>query len=210
MYIRIKRLIDFFAALTLLLLFSPLITAIAALILLTGGGRPVLFRQKRPGKGGKVFTINKFRTMAVHPAESSQPLSDMERMTRIGRFLRAVSLDELPQLLNVIKGDMSFIGPRPLLVEYLPLYSPRQARRHEVLPGITGLAQIYGRNAITWEEKFEYDVAYVEGISFTLDFKILMRTVIKVIKREGINCDADNTMQAFTGSPDTVPLNTVR
>lgn len=210
MYIKLKRLIDFFAALTLLLLFSPLITAIAALILLTGGGRPVFFRQKRPGKGGKIFTINKFRTMAAQPAESSQTLSDMERMTRIGRFLRAVSLDELPQLFNVIKGDMSFIGPRPLLVEYLPLYSPRQARRHEVLPGITGLAQIYGRNAITWEEKFEYDIAYVEGISFTLDFKILMRTVIKVIKREGINCDADNTMQAFTGSLDTVPLNTVR
>ena len=192
---------DFVASLTALIILSPLIALSAVLVKISDGGS-VLFKQRRPGKDGKIFTVYKFRTMSEKTEdENGRELSDVERMTKIGSFLRKTSLDELPQFFNVLKGDMSFIGPRPLLCEYLELYTPYQMRRHEVLPGISGLAQVNGRNAITWEEKFDYDVYYVDHMSFLLDIKILFKTIKNTLKRADINCSDNNTMEKFRGTP---------
>ncbi len=192
---------DFVASLTALIILSPLIALSAVLVKISDGGS-VLFKQRRPGKDGKIFTVYKFRTMSEKTEdENGRELSDVERMTKIGSFLRKTSLDELPQFFNVLKGDMSFIGPRPLLCEYLELYTPYQMRRHEVLPGISGLAQVNGRNAITWEEKFDYDVYYVDHMSFLLDLKILFKTIKNTLKRADINCSDNNTMEKFRGTP---------
>lgn len=163
-------------------------------------GPPVLFRQQRPGYKGRPFILLKFRTMCDVRDENNELLSDQQRMTRFGEILRKASLDELPQLFNVLRGDLSFVGPRPLLMEYLPLYTPRQARRHDVKPGITGWTAVSGRNALTWEEKFELDIWYVENRSFLLDMKILLMTVAKVLKREGITAEGSATMPVFRGS----------
>ena len=201
MYKYLKRAMDFVASLTALIILSPLIALSALLVKISDGGS-VLFKQRRPGKDGKIFTVYKFRTMSEKTEdENGRELSDVERMTKIGSFLRKTSLDELPQFFNVLKGDMSFIGPRPLLCEYLELYTPYQMRRHEVLPGISGLAQVNGRNAITWEEKFDYDVYYVDHMSFLLDLKILFKTIKNTLKRADINCSDNNTMEKFRGTP---------
>jgi lipopolysaccharide/colanic/teichoic acid biosynthesis glycosyltransferase len=193
-----KRLFDFTAALCgLLLLALPLLI----LILLIGRklGSPVFFHQTRPGRHGKPFQMVKFRTMTDARGPDGELLPDAERLTPFGRFLRASSLDELPELWNVLKGDMSLVGPRPLLMEYLPLYSPEQARRHEVRPGITGWAQVNGRNAISWDDKFRLDVWYVDHRSLWLDIKVLWLTVKKVLMREGISAAGEATMPRFTG-----------
>lgn len=201
MYKYFKRIMDFVASLTSLIILSPLIALSAVLVKISDGGS-VIFKQRRPGKDGKIFTVYKFRTMSEKAEdENGRELSDVERMTKIGSFLRKTSLDELPQLFNVLKGDMSFIGPRPLLCEYLELYTPYQMRRHEVLPGISGLAQVNGRNAITWEEKFDYDVYYVDHMSFWLDLKIIFKTIKNTLKRADINCSDNNTMEKFRGTP---------
>lgn len=201
MYKYFKRIMDFVASLTALIILSPLIALSAVLVKISDGGS-VIFKQRRPGKDGKIFTVYKFRTMSEKTEdENGRELSDVERMTKIGSFLRKTSLDELPQLFNVLKGDMSFIGPRPLLCEYLELYTPYQMRRHEVLPGISGLAQVNGRNAITWEEKFDYDVYYVDHMSFWLDLKIIFKTIKNTLKRADINCSDNNTMEKFRGTP---------
>lgn len=201
MYKYFKRIMDFVASLTALIILSPLMALSAVLVKISDGGS-VLFKQRRPGKDGKIFTVYKFRTMSEKTEdENGRELSDVERMTKIGSFLRKTSLDELPQLFNVLKGDMSFIGPRPLLCEYLELYTPYQMRRHEVLPGISGLAQVNGRNAITWEEKFDYDVYYVDNMSFWLDLKIIFKTIKNTLKRADINCSDNNTMEKFRGTP---------
>lgn len=173
---------------------------IVALLVRVKLGSPVLFKQPRPGKQGKVFNMYKFRSMTDERDEKGELLPDEVRLTSFGKMLRATSLDELPELLNVLKGDMSFIGPRPLLVRYLPLYSERQSHRHDVRPGITGYAQVNGRNAITWDEKFEKDIWYVENISFWTDVKILFKTVSVVFKREGISSETAATMEEFRGS----------
>ncbi|MCO5723324.1 sugar transferase [Robiginitalea marina] len=202
MYISIvKRIGDLFASLVLLVLFSPLILGITLLLSIANGGKP-FFLQKRPGKDGKIFTIIKFKTMNDKKDADGNLLPDMQRITKIGGFVRNYSLDELMQLVNVFVGDMSMVGPRPLLVAYLPLYNQEQARRHEVKPGITGWAQVNGRNAISWEEKFELDVWYVDHVSFVTDFKILWKTVEKVFKREGVSASEAHTMPMFTGTPD--------
>lgn len=194
-----KRFIDFMGALVGLVLLAPLLLVIAVAVRVTMGS-PVLFRQLRPGLHGRLFTIYKFRTMrdAVDPAGTPRP--DEERMTAFGSFLRSTSLDELPELWNVLKGEMSLVGPRPLLMDYLPLYTPEQARRHEVRPGITGWAQVNGRNAIEWNEKFQYDVWYVDHHSLLLDFRILLLTIGKVFNREGISQRDHVTMSRFEGS----------
>ena len=195
----IKRGFDLVAAALALVLLSPVIVVIAWQIRRKLGS-PVLFRQTRPGLHGKPFQMVKFRTMHDAIGPGGQPLPDAERITPFGGFLRASSLDELPELWNVLKGDMSLVGPRPLLLEYLPLYSREQGRRHEVRPGITGWAQVNGRNALRWEDKFELDVWYVDNRSFWLDLKILMLTVKKVFVREGISAAGQATMPKFTGS----------
>lgn len=195
---------DFICSLILLCVFSPLMLIISVAIRLNDGG-PALFKQKRPGKDGKIFTLYKFRTMSVVTQDKDgNQLSDMQRMTNIGSFLRKTSLDELPQFVNVLKGDMSFIGPRPLLCEYLDLYTPYQSRRHEVSPGISGWAQVNGRNAISWEEKFDHDVYYVDHMSLILDIKILFMTLKNTLMHSDINCSNDNTMEKFTGTAVTV------
>lgn len=202
MYVNLlKPLLDRFGALILLILFSPIIL-LTTLVIAFRMGRPVYFTQRRPGLHGNIFTIYKFRTMTDEKDPQGNLLSDAERLKGIGQFIRNLSLDELPQLVNVLKGEMSFIGPRPLLSEYLPLYTPQQARRHNVKPGITGLAQINGRNAISWEEKFRYDVEYVDNISFGLDLKIFFLTLKKVLIKEGITQQGEATMERFTGSKD--------
>jgi len=197
-YLNLKRLLDFFIALTGLLILSP-VFVILALQIRKNLGPPVLFFQVRPGLHGRPFKMVKFRTLRAPIAPDGQTLSDSERMTPFGSFLRASSLDELPELWNVLKGDMSFIGPRPLLMEYLPLYSPEQARRHEVPPGLTGWAQINGRNALSWKEKFRLDVWYVDHQSLWLDLRIFLITAWKVIRREGISAAGDATMPLFRG-----------
>lgn len=189
-----KRLLDIIASACGLLLLLPVLLAIAWLVRRELGA-PVLFRQRRPGYRGRPFEVIKFRTMRAGAG------SDAERLTPVGRFLRSTSLDELPELWNVLKGDMSLIGPRPLLVEYLPLYNERQRRRHDVRPGITGWAQVNGRNLLTWEEKFEMDVWYVEHQSLRLDLRILLMTIRTVVKRDGIHAQGEATMARFTGSP---------
>ncbi|MEQ3722943.1 sugar transferase [Alcanivorax sp.] len=194
-----KRLMDILGAVAGLLLLAPVIVVLSLLVRIKLGG-PVLFRQTRPGRAGRSFAMAKFRTMTDARDANGELLPDADRLTGFGQFLRASSLDELPELWNVLKGDMSLVGPRPLLMEYLPLYSERQARRHEVRPGITGWAQVNGRNALSWEEKFELDVWYVENRTLWLDIKILFLTVWKVIKRDDINQDGEATMTRFTGS----------
>ena len=194
-----KRLIDILGAFVALVLFAPVIAVLVVLIR-RDLGAPVLFRQKRPGLHGTPFEMIKFRTMRDAIGADGEPLPDGERLTAFGRFLRAASLDELPELWNVLKGEMSLVGPRPLLMEYLPLYSPEQARRHEVRPGVTGWAQVNGRNALTWEEKFALDVWYVDNRSLALDLRIIWLTLRKVLKREGINAAGEATMTKFTGS----------
>lgn len=201
-----KRLSDLVLVLGTAPLWIPLLAVVAVLVRWKLGS-PVLFRQKRPGRGGAIFEMVKFRTMRDDRDASGRLRPDEERLTAFGRWLRATSLDELPELWNVIRGEMSLVGPRPLLIEYLPRYTPRQARRHEVRPGITGLAQIKGRNALSWEEKFEWDVAYVERQSLWLDVQILLLTVRKVLIRDGISAPGAATMPKFTGS---APLQTHR
>ncbi|MBS0175704.1 MAG: sugar transferase [Nitrospira sp.] len=195
-----KRLFDFLMALFGLAVLSPVLATLAWQIRKKLGS-PILFRQTRPGLNGKPFQMVKFRTMRDAIGPDGKPLPDSKRMTPFGSFLRAASLDELPELWNVLRGDMSLVGPRPLLMEYLPLYSPEQARRHEVRPGVTGWAQINGRNALSWEEKFRLDVWYVDNQSFWLDLKILALTVKKVFVREGISASGEATMPRFNGSP---------
>jgi len=194
-----KRLFDIVISALLLILLSPVFLVLSILVRLTLGP-PVLFRQVRPGFRGRPFTMYKFRTMTNERDEQGRLLPDEQRLTRLGRFLRSTSLDELPELFNVLKGDMSLVGPRPLLMEYLPLYTAEQARRHEVRPGITGWAQVNGRNAISWEEKFKLDDWYVDNWSFWLDIRILLMTLWKVIIREGISQDGHATTEYFKGS----------
>ncbi len=194
-----KRAFDVVGAAGALLLLSPVLLVVAALIRATLGS-PVLFRQQRPGRHATPFQILKFRTMQEAYGPSGDRLPDAERLTRLGRFLRRTSLDELPELWNVLKGEMSLVGPRPLLMEYLPLYDDQQARRHAVRPGITGLAQVSGRNALNWEEKFDLDVWYVDNRSFVLDLKILLRTVSKVLAGDGVSQPGRATAEPFRGS----------
>lgn len=192
----IKYLIDRIAAAIALLLFSPLILLVAVLVRFKLGS-PIFFTQPRPGKDGKIFTFYKFRTMTDAKDDAGNLLPDRDRMTSFGSWMRQTSLDELPQLVNVLKGDMSFVGPRPLVVHYLPLYNSEQSRRHEVLPGITGLVQTNGRNSIDWDTKFKLDVFYVDNWSLWLDLKILLATVVKVIKRDGISQEGHATSEDF-------------
>lgn len=194
-----KLLFDRSIALLLLLFTSPLILGVALAIRLKMGS-PVFFTQRRPGKHGKIFNIYKFRTMTNDKDNEGNLLPDHERLKGIGKVIRSLSLDELPQLWNVLKGEMSFIGPRPLLIEYLPRYNVIQKRRHDVLPGITGWAQVNGRNAISWQQKFEYDIWYVDHLNFSLDMKIIWMTVKKVLKKEGISQQGQATMEKFMGN----------
>lgn len=200
----IKRLIDICVATMILVLLSPLILGIGFLVWLTMG-RPVLFTQVRGGFRGKPFTVFKFRTMREVRDDQGRPLPDGERLSKLGCLLRQLSLDELPQFWNVCKGEMSLVGPRPLLVDYLPRYSREQARRHEIKPGLTGWAQVNGRNALSWDERFELDVWYVDHWSLGLDAKILWETIRKVFRREGISLDGHATMPEFTGNNQRVP-----
>jgi lipopolysaccharide/colanic/teichoic acid biosynthesis glycosyltransferase len=195
----VKRLFDIVIALAALVILSPLLLFIAALVRLKLGS-PILFRQLRPGLGGKPFQLLKFRTMAESYARDGTPLADAERLTEAGRFLRSSSLDELPELWNVLKGEMSLVGPRPLLMEYLPLYSAEQARRHLVRPGLTGWAQVNGRNAVSWDEKFALDIWYVDHQNFMLDLKILWLTLIRVAQRHGIDDAGGVGQDRFKGN----------
>ncbi|EJR16257.1 sugar transferase [Bacillus cereus] len=195
----IKRPMDFILSLIAIIMFSPVFLIVAFLVK-TKLGSPVLFKQERPGLNGTIFKMYKFRTMTDEKNENGELLPDSVRLTKFGKFLRSTSLDELPGLFNIFKGDMSIIGPRPLLVQYLPLYNEHQKRRHEVRPGLSGLAQVNGRNAISWEEKFNYDVEYVDNVSFTTDWKIILLTIKKVFIREGINSETAATMEYFEGS----------
>jgi sugar transferase EpsL len=194
-----ERPFDLILGIPALILISPVLGMIALLIRIKLGS-PIFFRQQRPGLGSKPFVILKFRTMSDTRDKQGNLLPDEERLTRLGRFLRRTSLDELPELFNVLRGDMSLVGPRPLLMQYLDRYSPEQARRHEVKPGITGWAQVNGRNALTWEEKFKLDVWYVDNWSFWLDLKIIAITILKIIKREGINQPGQATAEEFKGA----------
>ena len=196
-----KRIFDLCLTIPAFVVLSPVMGVTAALVAVKLG-RPVLFTQKRPGYQEKIFRMYKFRSMTDERDKDGNLLPDEVRLTPFGEKLRSTSLDELPELLNILKGDMSLVGPRPLLVQYLPLYNKRQHRRHDVRPGITGLAQINGRNSISWEEKFEYDVQYVENLSFKGDIKILFDTVFKVLKKEGINSENSATMEDFMGTPE--------
>lgn len=196
-----KRCLDLLVAGSLLLLSAPLL-AVVSLAIAATLGRPVFFRQRRPGLGGKPFYLYKFRTMKEQRNAAGELLPDGERLTTLGRWLRSSSLDELPTLWNVLKGDMSLVGPRPLLMQYLERYSPEQARRHEVVPGITGWAQIHGRNRLSWEEKFALDVWYVDHQSFFLDLKILAKTLGTVLRREGISAQGQATAEEFRGSSE--------
>ncbi|KAF0111155.1 MAG: putative glycosyltransferase [Chloroflexi bacterium] len=195
----LKRLFDLLVSVLLLILLSPVLLILVLLVWVFMGG-PVIFAQRRPGLYGKIFTVYKFRTMRSTHATDGSPLPDEVRLTRLGTFMRSASLDELPELFNVLKGEMSLVGPRPLLIAYLDRYSPEQARRHDVLPGITGWAQVNGRNALSWEDKFKLDVWYVDHWSFWLDIKILFLTVWKVFKRESINAPGSATAPEFMGT----------
>lgn len=194
-----KRLFDFIFSLFLLIVLSPIILITAILVKIKLGS-PVIFKQKRPGKNEKIFEMYKFRSMTSDVDENGNLLPDEQRLTKFGKFLRSTSLDELPGLINVLKGDMSFVGPRPLLVEYLELYNEKQKHRHDVRPGLTGLAQINGRNLLSWEERFNYDVEYVNNVTFINDIKILFKTIGVVLKREGVNNKEQKTMEPFKGS----------
>lgn len=195
----IKRLLDFTLSLCAIIVLSPVLLVLAILVK-TKLGSPVLFTQNRPGKDGKIFKMYKFRSMTDERDEEGNLLPDEIRLTSFGKKLRSTSLDELPELFNILKGDMSIVGPRPLLVEYLTRYSTYQARRHEVRPGFTGLAQVNGRNAISWEEKFNYDVEYVDSVSLGLDTKIILQTVVTVLRRDGISSGSSVTMEEFMGN----------
>jgi undecaprenyl phosphate N,N'-diacetylbacillosamine 1-phosphate transferase len=195
----IKGLMDFILSLIAILVLSPVLVIVAILVK-TKLGSPILFKQKRPGINEKIFMMYKFRTMTDERDNNGELLPDSVRLTKFGMFLRSTSLDELPELFNIIKGDMSIIGPRPLLVQYLSLYNEHQNRRHEVKPGLSGLAQVSGRNAISWEQKFNLDVKYVDNLSFILDCKIILLTILKVLKKEGISQQGEATMEYFTGS----------
>ena len=195
-----KRLIDFLIVLNVLLIIWPILLIIIIWLHFANKGAGVFFTQERPGKGGKIFKVIKFKTMTDERDADGNLLPDADRLTNVGRFVRSTSIDELPQLINVLKGDMALIGPRPLLVQYLPLYSKEQARRHDVRPGITGWAQVNGRNAISWTKKFELDVWYVDHCSFWLDVKIIFLTIKKVFVREGISHEGQATMEFFTGN----------
>lgn len=197
----IKRPQDFLCALSAVFILSPVLLVTALLVNIKLGS-PILFKQKRPGLNGNIFILYKFRTMTDEVDENGKLLPDIKRLNGFGKFLRSTSLDELPELFNIIKGDMAVVGPRPLLVKYLERYNKNQARRHEVRPGFTGLAQINGRNSITWEEKFTFDVKYVDNVTFIGDWKIILKTIKIVIKREGINADSEVTMPEFLGSKD--------
>ncbi len=197
-----KRILDLLLTVPGIVVLSPLLILLSILVVLNFG-TPILFRQKRPGYQGKPFWVYKFRTMAIAHDAQGNLLPDAERITRLGHFLRSTSLDELPEMFNVLRGEMSWVGPRPLLMQYLERYSPEQARRHNVLPGITGWAQINGRNALTWEEKFKLDVWYVDHWSLWLDIKILFLSVMKVLRREGINQPGQATAEEFMGSHDS-------
>ena len=198
-YRPVKRLLDVLGASVAIVLLSPVLLAVAVAVRLRLGS-PILFRQTRPGLGGRPFVLYKFRTMRDGCGANGETLPDAQRLTRFGRFLRSTSLDELPELLNVLRGDMSLVGPRPLLMEYLPLYSAEQARRHAVRPGITGWAQVNGRNAVAWPERFALDVWYVDHVGFWLDVRILFRTVRGVVRREGISEPGEATMTKFDGN----------
>ena len=195
-----KRTLDFCLTLFALVILSPLLLLIMIWLHFANKGTGVFFTQERPGKGGKIFKVIKFKTMTDERDADGNLLPDEQRLTKVGRFVRSTSIDELPQLINVLKGDMALIGPRPLLVQYLPLYNKEQARRHEVRPGITGWAQCHGRNAISWSKKFELDVWYVDHCSFLLDLKIILLTIKKVLVREGISSETSATMEPFTGN----------
>lgn len=198
-YIKIiKRSVDFCIALTGLIALSPIILIVGLLVRIKLGA-PVLYKQRRPGLNGEIFNIYKFRSMTNEIGENGELLPDERRLTMFGKILRSTSLDELPELINILKGEMAVVGPRPLLVEYLDLYNEKQKKRHNVLPGITGYAQVNGRNGISWGEKFEYDVKYVENISFLLDLKIVLKTIFIVLKREGISSNTSSTMEPFKG-----------
>lgn len=196
----LKRFLDFLLALIGFIIISPIFLLLWIWLSIANKGAGAFFFQDRPGKDEKIFSVIKFKTMNDRRDASGKLLPDAQRLTRVGTFVRFTSLDEIPQLLNVIKGDMSLIGPRPLLVQYLPLYNETQRRRHNVRPGITGLAQVNGRNAISWQQKFEYDVWYVDHVSLSLDCKILLKTIQKVFQREGISSDSSVTMEAFKGN----------
>jgi UDP-galactose phosphate transferase len=195
----IKRFMDFLIAALSIIIFSPLLIILAILVRVKLGG-PVIFKQERPGLNGKVFKLYKFRTMTDAKDENGNLLDDEYRLTSFGKKFRSTSLDELPELYNILKGDMSIVGPRPLLVKYLPLYNDEQKRRHDVRPGLTGLAQVSGRNAITWTEKFNKDIEYVDNVSLGLDISIFFKTIYCVLKKEGINSDSAATMEDFTGN----------
>ena len=195
----IKRILDFIGALIMLIVLSPLLLVVTVWLHFANKGAGAFFTQERPGKDERIFKLYKFKSMTDERDAEGNLLPDGKRLTSVGRFIRKTSLDELPQLWNVLKGDMSFIGPRPLLVQYLPLYSTTQKRRHEVRPGITGWAQVSGRNAISWERKFALDVWYVDHLSFRLDCIIIWRTVVKVLRREGISSTSCDTMEPFEG-----------
>lgn len=194
-----KRAVDLFVASTMLILLAP-VFAVVALLIRWHLGSPVFFRQQRPGLAGKPFKMVKFRTMRNAVDDNGQPLPDRDRLTAFGKFLRSTSLDELPELLNVLRGEMSLVGPRPLLTQYLPLYSIEQARRHNVRPGLTGWAQVNGRNSLSWKEKFSLDVWYVDNHNLILDFKIIWLTIRKVLLRDGIAAENEATMPPFTGA----------
>ncbi len=195
----VKRPLDLLLSGLALLALSPLLLLLSLLVAVKMGGNP-FFTQLRPGRNAKLFRLIKFRSMTNQRDEQGRLMPDEQRLTRFGRILRATSLDELPELINIFKGDMAIVGPRPLLARYLPLYNPVQARRHEVRPGFTGLAQIHGRNAISWEEKFAWDVQYVDHVSIGNDFRIVMKTIGIVLRREGIHANGEATMPEFTGS----------
>lgn len=195
-----KYIFDFFIALIGIIILSPVFILLILTQYIANNGAGIFFTQTRPGKDSRIFRLLKFKTMNDHKDANGKLLPDKDRLTPIGRFIRSTSMDELPQLINVLKGDMSLIGPRPLLIKYLPLYNQRQARRHEVRPGITGWTQVNGRNSLSWEQKFELDIYYVDNLSFALDMKILWLTVLKVFKREGISQGGQATMQAFRGN----------
>jgi len=196
----IKRPMDFLLSLIALIILSPVLLVVAIFVRVKIG-KPVIFKQERPGLNEKIFLLYKFRTMTDEKDANGNLLPDEMRLTKFGKFLRSTSLDELPELINIIKGNMSIVGPRPLLVQYMPLYNAHQRRRHEVKPGLSGLAQVNGRNAISWEERFDYDIEYVEQISFIKDFKIIIKTIHKVIKRNDITNETSATMDIFCGLP---------
>lgn len=199
----IKRILDFTLSLIALICLSPILLIVAILVRIKLGS-PVIFKQKRPGKDEKIFTLYKFRTMTDEKDDNGDLLPDSQRLTKFGKFLRSTSLDELPELINIIKGEMAIVGPRPLLVKYLPLYNEKQKHRHDVRPGLTGYAQVNGRNAISWEEKFEDDLKYIENITLINDIKIILKTIKKVIKRNDISQENNATIEEFKGSEEKI------